>query len=96
MGLAPLAVSPQLQNQGIGSRLVRDGLQACVRDGCHAVVVVGHPAFYPRFGFRPGSSYGLRCEYPVADDVFMAVELVPGALAGVNGLVRYVSEFGNA
>jgi putative acetyltransferase len=93
MGLGPLAVQPEFQRMGIGSRLVREGLQACTRAGCGALVVVGHSEYYPRFGFRPASTYGLRCEYDVADDVFMAMELVPGALAQSRGLVRYVPEF---
>lgn len=94
MGLGPMSVLPALQRQGIGSRLVQEGLGECARTGCQAVVVVGHPEFYPRFGFRPASPYGLRCEYSVPDDVFMALELVPGVLAGCSGLVRYLSEFG--
>ena len=94
MSLAPMAVWPALQRRGIGSRLVREGLEECARTGCQAVVVVGHPEFYPRFGFRPASSYGLRCEFPVPDDVFMAVELMPRALSGCRGLVRYLPEFG--
>ena len=96
MGLGPMAVLPALQRQGIGTRLVREGLRRCAQTGCEAVVVVGHPKFYPRFGFRPASAFGLRCEYPVPDDVFMAVELVSGALAGCRGLVRYLSEFEGA
>ncbi len=95
MGLAPMAVLPARQRQGIGSRLVQEGLRACAVAGCHAVVVLGHPGFYPRFGFRPASGYGLRCEYPVPDEAFMAIELVPGALRGRTGLVRYLSEFGD-
>jgi putative acetyltransferase len=96
MGLGPMAVLPALQRRGLGSRLVREGLAACARTGCTAVVVVGHPEFYPRFGFRPASSFALRCEYPVPDEVFMAVELVPGTLAECRGLVRYLAEFGGA
>jgi putative acetyltransferase len=93
MGLAPMAVLPQHQNQGIGSQLVREGLQACLRLGCEVVVVLGHPEYYPRFGFVPASRKGLRCEYDVPDEVFMATELVPGALEGVRGLVKYHPEF---
>jgi putative acetyltransferase len=92
MGLAPMAVTPGRQRRGVGSMLVRDGLRRCAAAGIAAVVVVGHPGFYPRFGFVPGRTMGLRCEYPVPDDVFMAVELVPGALRGYAGLVRYVAE----
>ena len=96
MGLGPMAVLPEMQRRGIGSWLVREGLQECARSGCRAVVVVGHPQYYPRFGFRTASSFGLRCEYPVPDEVFMAIELEAGALAGGGGLVRYLPEFGGA
>ncbi|HSB11115.1 MAG TPA: N-acetyltransferase [Blastocatellia bacterium] len=96
MGLAPMAVLPLRQNQGIGSLLVREGLKECQRIGHNAVVVLGHPEYYPRFGFVPASSKGLRCEYDVPDDVFMVAELSPGALRGRTGLVKYNSEFGKA
>ena len=93
LGLAPMAVLPEYQRQGIGSALVREGLKECQRIGCDVVVVVGHPEYYPRFGFVPGSQRGLRCEYPVPDDVFMVAELKPHALRG-RGLVKYRPEFG--
>jgi putative acetyltransferase len=82
LGLAPLAVLPERQRCGIGSALVRAGLDACRAAGCRIVVVLGHPEYYPRFGFAPASSAGLACEFPVPADAFMALELVPGALAG--------------
>jgi len=94
IGLAPMAVLPTHQNQGVGSLLVREGLKECRRLGHHIVVVLGHPNFYPRFGFEPASSKGLRCEYDVPDEVFMVTELTPGALAGRGGLVKYHDEFG--
>ncbi len=93
MGLAPMAVLPERQRQGIGSRLIQAGLKECQRLGSHVVVVLGHPEYYPRFGFIPASREGLRCEYPVADEVFMVAELEPGALAGLEGLVKYHPEF---
>lgn len=93
MGLAPMAVLPTHQNQGVGSSLVREGLKECQRRSYDIVVVLGHPKFYPRFGFEPASSKGLRCEYNVPDDVFMLIELKPNALAGRQGLVKYHSEF---
>lgn len=96
VGLAPMAVLPARQRQGIGTRLINAGLRACAREGCHVVVVIGHPQFYPRFGFRPASRYGLRSEFEVPDEVFMATELELGALARCRGLVRYVPEFGSA
>ena len=93
-GLAPMAVHPDHQRRGIGTALVEVGLRECARLGIEVVVVLGHPEFYPRFGFRPARDFGLRSEFPVPDDVFMALELVNGALAGRCGLVRYLPHFG--
>jgi putative acetyltransferase len=94
MGLAPMAVLPEYQNQGIGSQLVREGLKECHRLGHDIVVVLGHANYYPRFGFTPASLKGLRSEYDVPDEVFMVTELVAGALEGRRGLVKYHPEFG--
>ena len=93
MGLAPMAVVPELQRSGVGSRLVRAGLEECKRAGFAAVFVLGHADYYPRFGFAPAAPLGFRCEYDVPVEVFMAAELVPGALAGRAGLVKYHPEF---
>ena len=92
-GLAPMAVAPGNQKQGIGSVLVREGLARCRAAGVEGVVVLGHAEYYPRFGFVPAVQFGLRCEYDVAADVFMALELTHGALRGVSGLVRYHAAF---
>jgi putative acetyltransferase len=91
--LAPLAVRPELQNQGIGSELVRDGLERCRSLGHRIVVVVGHPAYYPRFGFSPAGARGLEAPFPVPDEAFMVLELVSGALEGVAGIVKYPPPF---
>lgn len=88
-GLAPMAVLPARQRSGIGSTLVASGLASCRQQGFAAAVVLGHADYYPRFGFRPASHFELRCEYDVPDDVFMALELEPGALTGHSGTVRY-------
>ncbi len=93
MGLGPIAVLLEYQRLGIGSQLVRAGLKACQRLGSEIVLVVGHPEYYPRFGFRTAGEKGLRCEYEVADEAFMVAELRPGALHGVKGLVKYHEAF---
>ncbi len=93
MGLGPMAVLPEYQSQGIGSQLVERGLEECKRLNYDVVVVIGHPKFYPRFGFRQAGQRGLDCEYDVPDEVFMVAELRPGALAGRQGLVKYHPEF---
>jgi predicted N-acetyltransferase YhbS len=93
MGLGPMAVAPDHQRKGVGSALVRAGLAACKDLGCRAVVVVGHPAYYPRFGFVPAGRHALRCEYDVPADVFVVAELEAGALEGASGLVRYDEAF---
>ena len=94
MGLAPMAVLPERQRQGIGTALVRAGLEQCRVLGAGAVVVLGHPDFYPRFGFSPSTRFGIRCEYDVPEDVFMVMELQAGALEGVSGAVSYHPAFG--
>jgi len=93
MGLAPMAVLPDHQRRGIGSALVRAGLDACRQFGFGAVIVLGHAEYYPRFGFQPASRFGPKCEYDVPDDVFMALER---AMAGKSGTIRYHPAFANA
>ena len=95
MGLAPMAVVPGRQRQGVGSALVRAGLDACRRSGVGAVVVLGHAEYYPRFGFVPASVFGLVSEYDVPDEVFMAIELEPAGLRGKSGTIAYHPAFAN-
>jgi putative acetyltransferase len=92
LGLAPVAVQPGFQNQGVGSTLIREGLDRCKQGGYDAVVVLGHPNYYPRFGFRTASAYGLGNEYGV-DDGFMILGLKAGILDKIDGVVRYAPEF---
>jgi len=92
-GLAPMAVTPARQRQGIGSALVRRGLDDCRTLGCVAVVVLGYPRFYSRFGFVPASRFGLHSTYAVPDDVFMALELSDGALSTRSGVIHYHPAF---
>jgi putative acetyltransferase len=92
LALAPLAVLPARQRQGIGSRLVREGLRLCAEAGHRVVVVLGHPDYYPRFGFS--ARLAERLKAPFSGAAFMALELVPEALADVTGEVRYPPPFG--
>ena len=93
LGLAPVAVLPNYQRQGRGTLLIREGLKECRRSGFQAVVVLGHPHLYSRFGFIPASRKSLGCEYDVPDEAFMVLELESGALQDCSGTVKYRSEF---
>jgi putative acetyltransferase len=93
LGLAPVAVLPEFQNRGVGSSLVEQGIERCREVGHSFVVVLGHPHYYPRFGFTPASRFGIKCEYDVADENFMAMELREGALQNQAGMARYQPEF---
>jgi putative acetyltransferase len=93
VGLGPLAVLPERQGQGIGALLVRSGLERLRYAGVEAVIVLGHPAYYPRFGFVPAGTFGLRWEFDAPAEAFMACELIPGALGNCPGVVRFRPEF---
>lgn len=93
LGLAPMAVLPGIQHQGIGSKLVHAGIEACREADVAFLVVLGHEHFYPRFGFRPARPQGLLCGWPVPDPVWMALPLRSDALDGVAGHVRYHAAF---
>jgi len=95
MGLGPLAVAPKFQCKGIGSALTETGLELCKQLGYGAIIVLGHPGYYPRFGFRPSVLYDITCEYDVPEDVFMVVELQPGYLEGLSGVIKYHPAFKN-
>ena len=91
-----MAVLPDFQRQGIGHRLVTRGLEACRHEGHERVIVLGHPAYYPRFGFRPTEAFGISWEFEVRKEAFMALALTPGALDRCSGIARYLPEFTRA
>jgi putative acetyltransferase len=93
ISLAPMAVLPAYQRRGIGSQLVRAGLEECQRLGYEIVVVLGHPDYYPRFGFVPAKSKGVACEFETPEEAWMILELREGALAGRSGTVKFQPEF---
>jgi putative acetyltransferase len=92
LGLAPLAVARAHRRRGIGARLVEEGLAACRGAGASLVCVLGDPAYYRRFGFRPAGEMGLACEYPVPAEYFMALRLAAGP-PPPGGIVRYHPAF---
>ena len=93
VGLGPMGVLPEFQSRGIGSALIRSGVDELKKLGYEVVVVLGHSEYYPRFGFKPSKPFGIQWEIDVPEDVFMAAELIKGALNGRTGIVRYHSAF---
>jgi putative acetyltransferase len=93
LALAPMAVLPEYQKQGIGSRLVRYGIERARELGYNSVVVLGHKEYYPKFGFRRASVWGITSPFPVDDEYVMARELHAGALDEAAGTVEYPPEF---
>lgn len=93
LALAPVAVLPDFQRQGIGKQLIFAGLARAKQLGHQSVIVLGHPEYYRRFGFRPAARWQIECPYPVASKYFMALELVPGGLKNIAGRVKYPAAF---
>ena len=94
MGLGPMAVAAERQRQGIGSLLVQAGIEAMRKRNCPFINVLGHPEYYPRFGFVPASRHGLSCQWEgVPDEAFMVLILDEAAIAGISGTIRYRAEF---
>lgn len=96
MGLAPLAVLPEYQRQGIGMELTAAGLVAIRQTACTFVIVLGHPDYYPGFGFEPASRRGIRCKWDVPDAAFMVLVMNEAAMSGVCGLAHYRPEWDDA
>jgi predicted N-acetyltransferase YhbS len=91
--LAPMSVLPEYQKKGIGSELVKQGLNRARDLGFSSVIVLGHAEYYPRFSFKPASFYGIKLPFDVPDNVFMAIELTEGTLRNVKGTVKYPPAF---
>lgn len=91
--LAPVSVLPEYQRKGIGSKLVNEGLKKAKEMGFKSVMVVGHPDYYPRFGFQKAEKYNIKSSIEVPADVFMAIELIENGLKDVAGTLIYPEEF---
>jgi len=93
LALAPMAVIPSFQKQGIGSELIKKGMAGARELGFDSIIVLGHKDYYPKFGFKAASAWNIKCPFAVSDDAFMAVELTGKALEGKAGTVNYPHEF---
>lgn len=93
LALAPMAVIPEFQGLGIGSQLIKKGLEKAIKLGYESVIVLGHENYYPRFDFTPASQFKISCPFEVPDANFMAIELKKGNLDSVSGCVVYPKEF---
>jgi predicted N-acetyltransferase YhbS len=96
LSLGPMAVIPELQRRGIGSQLVTEGLAIAARLGHRSVIVLGHPEYYPRFGFKPASRWNIKTPFDAPDEAFMALELVKDEFVGKSGVVEYPDELMDA
>lgn len=91
--LSPMSVDPDHQRQGVGGKLVNKGLDECRRLGYGVVTVIGHPDYYPRFGFVEARKAGLEVPFDVPDEAFLVIELIPGSLEEVSGMIEFSSPF---
>ena len=91
--LAPMAVLSELQKQGIGEKLITEGLKKARELGFSSVIVLGHKDYYPKFGFEKASKWNIKCSLEVPDEAFMAIELNIGALTEKSGIVEFPKEF---
>lgn len=93
LALAPMAVKPEFQRQGIGGQLIQAGLNKARELKYASVIVLGHEHYYPKFGFLPAEKWRIHAPYDVPSSFFMALELIPDGLKGVHGMVSYPEEF---
>jgi predicted N-acetyltransferase YhbS len=93
LALAPVAVLPEYQNQGVGGKLIVEGHHIARELGYGSVIVVGHPAYYPRFGYKLASQWKITAPVEVPDEAFMVLELIEGGLKDVSGVIEYAKEF---
>jgi len=96
LSLGPIAVHPDHQNRGIGGRLILEAHKNALRRGYTSVILLGHPGYYPRFGYRMAAIWGLTNPWGIHNEAFMAIELVEGSLFGKAGLAQYPGAFNQA
>jgi putative acetyltransferase len=91
--LGPMSVLPELQRHAVGSKLIEAGNRKIGHQGFPFIIVLGHPNYYPRFGFRPAFHHAIKCQWEVPEDVFMVLVLDEKQMQGVSGLAKYRDEF---
>ncbi|MGV0936323.1 GNAT family N-acetyltransferase [Empedobacter falsenii] len=93
LALAPVAVLPNYQGNGIGGHLIEFAHKKARELGFESIILLGHPTYYPKFGYRKASDFDVQLPFEVPDENCMAIELVEDALKNVNGMVEYPKEF---
>lgn len=93
LALAPLAVPPNYQKSGIGSKLIIESHKRAKELGYRSIIVLGYSDYYSRFGYKPASRWGIKAPFEVPDENFMAVELIEDGLKDISGTVNYAKEF---
>lgn len=93
LALAPIGVRSKHQKKGIGKKLIQAGIKKARLLGEASINVLGHPSYYPLFGFEKASTHGIQCPFPAPDEAFMVMELIAGALEGKSGTVQYAAPF---
>ncbi len=93
LALAPMAVIPEFQKQGIGGKLIKKGIEKAKELGFDSIIVLGHKEYYPKFGFQRASKWSIECPFEVPDEAFRAIELTEKAFEGKAGTVQYPEEF---
>ncbi|MDM1555634.1 N-acetyltransferase [Chryseobacterium indologenes] len=94
LALAPVSVSPEFQNQGIGGQLIQEGHLIAQKSGYQSVILIGHENYYPKFGYQKTSNFGISFPFEIPEENGMAIELVKDGLKNIKGMVKYPKEFG--
>ena len=97
MGLAPMAVLPSRQRQGIGNLLARSGIQILQKKHCPFIIVLGHPDYYPLLGFQPASRFNIKSQWDdIPDEAFLILVMDDTAMQNISGIATFRDEFNEA